>query len=103
LGAGELHGPSDPEGLPVAAIIAIVVLAASTLASSGYIRWVNVRADAFSLDHARSPDGLAAGLEREWDHQSVDPSPLAGAIFYTHPPLCSRLVHAMTWKTAHGG
>ncbi|MFI4933196.1 MAG: M48 family metalloprotease [Caulobacterales bacterium] len=103
LGAGTLQGPADPQGLPVVLAILIAAAAIATPLSSAYIRWVNVRADAFSLDHAREPDGLAASLEREWDHQSVDPSPLERALFYTHPPLKSRLVHAMAWKAAHGG
>jgi STE24 endopeptidase len=59
-------------------------------------------ADQYSLDHAREPDGLAAALERDWDRHAVDPSPLAAAVFYTHPPLKSRLIHAMTWKSQHG-
>jgi hypothetical protein len=42
-------------------------------------------------------------LERDWNHQAVDPSPLARAVFYTHPPMRGRLIHAMAWKAAHGG
>jgi STE24 endopeptidase len=103
LGAGELKGPADPEGLPVAAIIAVAAMIAATLVSSAAIRWMNVRADEFSLTYAREPDGLAAGLERDWNHQAVDPSPLARAVFYTHPPMRGRLIHAMAWKAAHGG
>ncbi len=103
LGADHLSGPGDPEGLPVVAILAVLAIIGSDFASGAYIRWVNVRADQYSLDHAREPDGLAAALERDWDHHSADPSPLAEAVFYTHPALKSRLVHAMTWKAQHGG
>ena len=103
MGAGGLGGPADPEALPVAAIVAVAMMIAATLASSAAIRWMNVRADDFSLTYARQPDGLAAGLERDWNHQAVDPSPLARAVFYTHPPMRGRLIHAMAWKAAHGG
>jgi STE24 endopeptidase len=100
LGASKVEGPADPEGLPAAAIIVAAALLFAGLVNGAFIRWINVRADAFSLDHAREPDGLAAVLEREWDHQAVAPSPLAEMIFYTHPPLIRRLTQAMEWKAA---
>ncbi len=103
IGARAVAGPSDPEALPAAAMIAIVTVVAAALVAAAYLRWANVRADDYSLAHARAPDALAAVLVREWDHAGVDPSALEAAIFYTHPPLESRLVHAMQWKAAHGG
>ena len=83
------------------AALALLAMVAAAPVSAGYLRWANVRADAFSLDHAREPDGLAAVLERDWNHESVDPPLVERAIFYTHPPLASRLVQAMAWKAAH--
>lgn len=103
LGAHGVEGPSDPEALPALAILGFAALVVAALAGSAYLRWANVRADAYSLDHAREPDGLVTVLERDWKHDSVDPTPLEAAIFYTHPPLKSRLRHAMDWKAAHGG
>jgi STE24 endopeptidase len=103
IGAKEVTGAADPQALPAAAIILIVTLACAGLAEAGYLRWANVRADAYSLDHAREPDGLAAVIEREWDHQSVDPSWPEEALFYTHPPMTGRIRHAMAWKAANGG
>jgi len=103
IGGRRVQGPSDPAALPALAIIGFVALVFAGLAAGAYLRWANVRADAYSLDHAREPDGLAAVIEREWDHDSVDPTPLEAAIFYTHPPLERRLEHAMAWKAAHGG
>ena len=103
IGGRRALGPSDPEALPALAIIGFAALVVAGLAGGAYLRWANVRADAYSLDHAREPDGLAAVIEREWDHQSVDPTPVEAAIFYTHPPLAGRLRRAMDWKAAHGG
>jgi STE24 endopeptidase len=103
MGAKAATTPSDPEALPAAAIILMLAMVCAGLAEAGYLRWANVRADAYSLDHAREPDGLAAAIERGWDHQSVDPSPIEEALFYTHPPMTGRLRHAMAWKAAHGG
>ena len=101
-GARAAQGPADPAALPTAALIVVLATACALLASGAYLRWANVRADAYSLDHARAPDGLAAVLEREWDHASVDPSPLEAAVLYTHPPLKGRLQQIAAWKAANG-
>jgi STE24 endopeptidase len=103
IGSGGVASAGDPEALPAIATILIVTLACAGLAEAGYLRWANVRADSYSLDHAREPDGLASVIEREWDHQSVDPSWLEEALFYTHPAMSARVRHAMAWKVAHGG
>ena len=103
LGASGARTAADADALPALALIALLTLAAGGLAESAYLRWANVRADAYSLDHAREPDGLAVVLVREWDHQALDPNPLETALFYTHPPLPTRLVHAARWKAPHGG
>jgi STE24 endopeptidase len=103
IGAKSVVSAADPQALPAAAIILMIAMVCAGLAGAGYLRWANVRADAYSLDHAHEPDGLAAVIEQEWDHQSVDPSPLEEALFYTHPAMSGRLQHAMAWKAAHGG
>jgi STE24 endopeptidase len=103
MGARQVGGPADPEALPALLVVAVLSVAAAGLAEGAYLRWANVRADAYSLNHAREPDALAAVLEREWDHESVDPSPIETFLFYTHPPLEDRILHAMTWKAQHGG
>jgi STE24 endopeptidase len=102
LGARQATAAADADAAPAAALILVVALGVAMLAATGYLRWANVRADAFSLDHAREPDGLASVLVRTWDHESVDPNPIETAIFYSHPPLSARLTHAMCWKTTHG-
>ena len=103
IGARGVLSPAEPEALPAAAMIAILAATAAALVAGAYLRWANVRADDYSLAHAREPDGLAAVLEREWDHAAVDPPLIEEVIFYTHPPLKGRLFHAMQWKATHGG
>lgn len=103
IGAPGVTGAGDPEALPAAAILLMLALAGAGLAEAGYLRWANVRADAYSLDQARAPDALISVIEREWDHQSLDPSPLEEALFYTHPAMTGRIRHALAWKAAHGG
>ena len=105
MGAREARGPADPAATPALALIFAATVTVATLAGAAYLRWANVRADAFSLAHAREPDGLAAVIEDEWRrdpaHDSVAPSPLEAALFYSHPPLQTRIAHAMAWKAAH--
>ena len=50
---------------------------------------------------ARAPNRLFALISvivREWDHQSLDPSPLEEALFYTHPAMAGRIRHALAWS-----
>ena len=101
LGARGVEGPSDPAGLPVLAAILAIWLALGGVGFNTFIRLVNVRADQYSLDHAREPDGLATSLLKSWRDDRVDPSPVEEAVFYDHPSLKNRLEHAMRWKAAN--
>ena len=91
----------DPAGAPALVLIATAWLSLAAIADHSFIRAINVRADQYSLDHAREPDGLAAALLHEWSGEDIDPSPLQEALFYSHPSLQGRLLHAMRWKAAH--
>src|SRR5262249_36605205 len=51
-----LAGVADPAGLPLWLMILVAWTALATPALRGYDRAINVRADQFSLDHAREPD-----------------------------------------------
>jgi STE24 endopeptidase len=101
LAARDARSSADPETMPAASAILALALVAATLAGNDYLRWANFRADQYSLDHAREPDGLVAAMERFWDHASVDPNPLEEALFYAHPPLSQRLAHVAAWKATH--
>ncbi|MGA0602477.1 M48 family metalloprotease [Caulobacter sp. KR2-114] len=102
LGEGAGRGPGDLVALPAALMAAVLAIGASALAERAYDRWINVRADQFSLDHARAPDGLALNLLRGWRDDKVDPGPLEEALFFDHPSLRNRILHAMRWKAGHG-
>jgi STE24 endopeptidase len=103
MGLKDATGPDDALAAPALIAVAVVYLALAVAADHAFIRWINVRADQYSLDHARSPDGLAQALLHEWKGEAVDPSPLQEALFYDHPSLQSRLLHAMRWKAEHDG
>jgi STE24 endopeptidase len=105
MGTRDVRSPAEPAALPALAIIGAATLTLAALGGAAYLRWANVGADAYSLDHAREPDGLVAVVEDEWlrdpGREGVAPSPLEAMIFYTHPPLRDRIAHAMAWKAAH--
>ena len=94
-------GAGDPVGMPVMAAILTAWIMLATPVFNAFDRVVNVRADQYSLDHAREPDGLAAAVLREHGGDKADPSPLEEALFYNHPSVRRRLLHAMRWKAAH--
>ncbi len=98
MGLKDVQGPADPLAAPAAIAVAIAYLCLAVMADHAFIRWINVRADQYSLDHAREPDGLAQALLHEWKGEAVAPSPLQEALFYDHPALKGRLEHAMRWK-----
>jgi STE24 endopeptidase len=102
LGERPARGVGDPQALPAALILAVLAMAGAALAERAYDRWINVRADQFSLDHARAPDGLAINLVRDWRDDKADPGPLEEALFFDHPSLRNRILHAMRWKAEHG-
>ena len=101
LGARAPLDVRDPAGLPVLAAIACACLFLAKPCNDAADRMINVRADQYSLDHAREPDGLAQSLLRDWRGDKVDPSAVEEAVFYDHPSLASRVKHAMVWKAAH--
>ena len=101
MGLKDVRGPADAVASPALVAVAVVYLSLAVMADHAFIRWINVRADQYSLDHAREPDGLAQALLHEWKGEDADPSPLQEALFYDHPSLQSRLEHTMRWKAAH--
>jgi STE24 endopeptidase len=97
------EGAGDPAALPLLAALFLLFFSADVVIDHAFIRAINVRADQYSLDNAKEPDGLAQALLLEWHGERVDPSPFEEAVFYDHPSLQSRLDHAMRWKAAHPG
>ena len=102
---GQHAQQSDPAAIPITIAILAVYLALTQVGINNFIRLINVRADAYSLAIAREPDGLAKSLIDDWRanprRDSVSPALLGEVIFYDHPALRSRILHAMRWKAAH--
>jgi STE24 endopeptidase len=92
---------SDPRALPVLWALAAAWMALAQPLEFAWDQAINLRADRFSLEHAREPDGLAMKLVRENGLQPVDPPLIERLITCSHPPLKDRLDQAMRWKAAH--
>ncbi len=95
----------DLAGLPVAAAIGVVWLGLATVGYNNFVRLINVRADRYSLDHVREPDGLAWVLLASDRTDRVDPSWLEEALFYNHPGIAGphRPGHALEGRTPLNG
>ena len=91
---------SDPRALPLLWALAAAWIGLAQPVAFAWDRAVNLRADRFSLEHAREPDGLAVSLVRQNGLQPVDPPLIERLIVCSHPPLKDRLDQAMRWKAA---
>ncbi|HEX3700623.1 MAG TPA: M48 family metalloprotease [Phenylobacterium sp.] len=101
VGASGVSGLSDPAGYPVAAIILAVLGLLSTPIVNSITRIAEAQADQFSLTHFNEPDGLAKALVKTIEYRYDSPSRLEEVIFYDHPAVRSRVMHAMEWKATH--
>lgn len=102
-GAKGVTGISDPAGYPVIAMIFGVLTLLATPITNSIIRIGESRADIFSLENAREPDGMARALVKTVEYRAASPSRLEEIIFYDHPAVANRVRRAMDWKAAHQG
>lgn len=65
-----------------------------------YARVQEAQADAFSLDLAREPLGLADFMIQDADIARLNPTTLDLILFYDHPSDVARVHHAMQWRAA---
>jgi STE24 endopeptidase len=100
-GAQGVTGVGDPAGNPALGIIFSVLVLAATPITNSIIRIGESRADQFSLDRVREPDGLARALVKTIEYRAATPSRLEEVIFYDHPAVGNRVRRAMDWKAAH--
>ena len=65
------------------------------------IRVTEREADAFSINTAREPDGMAQVALKLGEYRKLDPSPFEEFMFFDHPSGRARIRMAMDWKAAH--
>jgi STE24 endopeptidase len=99
----EATGPGDPRVLPLvlflAAAVPLLVAPASNLVS----RHVEARADLHALDLTGDVDTFVASEQRlsTVNLSDLRPSPLAYALFFTHPTGPERIALAREWRRLH--
>jgi STE24 endopeptidase len=96
-----VHGIADPAGLPLLALILTTLLFVATPLLNTVTRVTEREADAFGLNTAREPDGMAKVALRLGAYRKLDPTPLEEFIFFDHPSGRARIRMAMDWKAAH--
>lgn len=101
LGAKGVGEVADPAGLPVLAVALGTVALLGTPVLNTVSRYTEADADAFSLEHAHEPDGLASALVKTADYRAPRPGQLEEIVFYDHPSVYHRVRKAMDWKAAH--
>lgn len=96
-----VRGIADPAGLPVLALILATLLFLATPLLNTVVRVTEREADAFGINTAREPDGMAKVAIKLGAYRKLNPTPIEEFIFYDHPSGRERIRMAMDWKAAN--
>jgi STE24 endopeptidase len=96
-----VRGIADPAGLPLLAWIFCTLLFLATPLLNSVVRVTEREADAFGINTAREPDGMAEVALKLGAYRKLNPTPLEEFIFYDHPSGRARIRMAMDWKAAN--
>ena len=96
-----VRGIADPAGLPLLALIFSTLLLLATPLLNTVVRVTEREADAFGINTAREPDGMAKVALKLGAYRKLNPTPLEEFIFYDHPSGRARIRMAMDWKAAN--
>jgi STE24 endopeptidase len=96
-----VRGIADPAGLPLLAWIFCTLLFLSTPFLNTVVRVTEREADAFGINTAREPDGMAEVALKLGVYRKLNPTPVEEFIFYDHPSGRARIRMAMDWKAAN--
>ncbi len=95
-----VRGIGDPAGLPLLILIITVLFFFLTPVTNSMVRITEREADAFGLNTAREPDGMASVALKLGAYRKLDPAPLEEFVFFDHPSGRARIRMAMDWKAA---
>ncbi len=98
-----LSDAADAAGLPLLFALLVVGACVSAPAIKALQRAQDLAADAFALNAAREPDGLAIAALREAEYAKLDPGWWEELLFSTRAPARARIAMAMRWKAQHLG
>ena len=96
-----VHGIADPAGLPLLVLILSIFVFVLIPLLNTVVRVTEREADAFGINTAREPDGMAKVALKLGAYRKLDPTPLEEFIFFDHPSGRARIRMAMDWKAAH--
>ena len=96
-----VRGIADPAGLPLLGLIFCTLLFLATPLLNTVVRVTEREADAFGINTAREPDGMAEVALKLGVYRKLNPTPLEEFIFYDHPSGRARIRMAMDWKAAN--
>jgi len=96
-----VRGIADPAGLPLLGLIFSTLLFLATPFLNTVVRVTEREADAFGINTAREPDGMAEVALKLGAYRKLNPTPLEEFIFYDHPSGRARIRMAMDWKAAN--
>ena len=96
-----VRGIADPAGLPLLSLILCTLLFLATPLLNTVVRVTEREADAFGINTAREPDGMAKVALKLGAYRKLNPTPLEEFIFYDHPSGRARIRMAMDWKAAN--
>jgi STE24 endopeptidase len=94
-----IAGLDDVAGMPLLALVAGGVSAATAPAHLAQSRAHERRADRFALDATSKADAFISAMRRLGDQNLADdhPSRLVEWLFHSHPPLSARIAAARRW------
>ena len=96
-----VRGIADPAGLPLLTLIFSTLFFVATPLLNTVTRITEREADAFGINTAREPDGMANATLKLGAYRKLDPNPLEEFIFFDHPSGRARIRMAMDWKAAN--
>jgi STE24 endopeptidase len=95
-----VRGIADPAGFPLLALIFSLFMFLLTPIMNSVSRGYEREADAFSINAAREPDGMAQVALKLGTYRKLNPGRIEEIIFYDHPSGRARIRMAMDWKAA---
>jgi STE24 endopeptidase len=96
-----VRGIADPAGLPLLVLILSTFIFVLTPFLNTVVRVTEREADAFGINTAREPDGMAKVALKLGTYRKLNPAPLEEFMFYDHPSGRARIRMAMDWKAAN--
>ena len=96
-----VRGIADPAGLPLLVVFLSTFVFVLTPFLNTVVRVTEREADAFGINTAREPDGMAKVALKLGAYRKLNPTPLEEFIFFDHPSGRARIRMAMDWKAAH--